>query len=656
MRIDRLPLAVALALAVGYAGVVAWTSTWPVAPLIPDEAIAKAMADAVAATGSPLPREPFTEYPSGAFVVESYGAEYDDHRLARPPVSVAIAYEQGLVPPLVGRALTLGVGLVALAFLAWRLDGPLAALLAGGIYLAHPAVLYFSQSYFANSGGLSWFLAALALLEASRDRAWLAALAVAAAAVALVYRVEYGVALLAIAVLGPLAGPLRGGRQALAFYSLVAAGGAALVWLAKDAVPSTVVFGDPIDVRQAVLHPIEALRQRIDAYMINSPGALEWGDVAFANNTRDYFLWFFPLTTSLALVGVFARPHEPRAAWVYGPLGIQCLVAGLAILPTLVNYDYSNKSWLESSITRYFLPLYCTSALLAASAVAAVARAAGRVRADAAPIVAGALVVLLAGTGVVQALDADHGVRWANERRAWFVAIEDAADGFGENAVFVGVQPSKVIFSRPVLSPANLRYDDAALAKIVRNLTERGFVVYALDPWFHDDARGYDVAKAALADRNLYWTDTGVVVDCACGERARFWRLGITSATLARVERLDPEDWREAPEGLESVGAPRSLFWTTRAAQSRLESGDGPAVRVRIEVLDDEAGRDLAAGWLNVPVDVRENLHVGVRWTGEGTGAWKELTFLIPRGTVVNGPLFLSPGWTLRVLAVEVTE
>lgn len=654
-RPSRVEAGALVFLAVAFVVVVAWTSTWPVAPLIPDEAIAKTMADSMRARGTPLPREPFEDYPNGAFVVERYGGNYRDHEMVEPPVSIAIGIEQGLLPPQIGRAITLGVGLVALAYLAWRMEGPYAAVLAGSIYLTHPAILYFHQSYFANSGGAAWFLATLALLEAGRERAAFAALAVISLAITLVYRIEYGVGFLAVLLLAPSVGPLRRARSFVVFFALVILGGVLLVWGAGSVIPANVLFADGADIRQATLHPFEAVRARLNEYL-HRDEVVKWGQEAFAGHTRDYFLWFFPLTLALALVGIFTRPRRTASTWVFAPIAIQSLVAGIAVLPVLVNFDFSNRSWLESSVVRYFLPLYATAALLASLPLARAVEVLTGGSSRRAFVATGALVGCIAIAGIVQAIEAEHGVKWANERRQWFNDIERAAEAFGENAVFVGVQPSKVIFSRPVLSPANLGYDGASLAQITRNLTERGYEVYGLDPWFHSDAGPYDVARAALGDGHFYWVATGVTIECACGESAHFWKLEATNATLVNVERLDSRAWTETSVGLVSAKAPRAFFWPVRDLHTALGGGAAPPLRVGIEVLDEVSGRPFAAGYVNVPTEIRENIHVGTQWTGTGSGDWVGISFDIPAGAVVNGPFFVSDGWMIRVLKVETTQ
>lgn len=654
-RDGRHALLAIVGLAVVFAGIAAWSWSWPDSPLIPDEAIGKVMTDSVAEGGTPFAREPFTEYPNGAFVVESYRDSYTNHTLERPPVSVATAYEQGLFGAKLGRAITLGVGFTALAFLAWRLDGPTTAFLAGVLYVSHPAVLYFHQSYFANPGGTAWLLAFLALLEASRERAWLGPAAVAAAGVTLVYRIELGIALLVAGLLAPFLGPLRSPRSLLAFYVPLALALAAF-WIAVERFPSYVLLADSVDVRDAILHPVTAIRDRMDGFLQRQV-VEDYGDLAFKQNVSDYFLWFFPLVTSLALVGLAVKPRHGRASWFLAPLALQSVVMAYAILPALVNFDFWEVSWLESSIVRYFLPLYAVTAVLAALALSAALRATPKRFPRAAPVAAVALAGLLVATNVVQAIEADHGVRWANERRAWFTDISREAEALGERAVFIGVQPSKIVFERPVLSPQNVGFNDGVIAKIAVNLTARGYAVYALDPWFYADGGlpgkpPHSVAHSVLVSSHAYWTDTNVTVPCACGESAHFWRMRTTNATLAGVERLAVGAFEESSSGLRSSDA-RALFWSDRAILDQMAGGRAPKTIVRVEYLDDANGTLHKAGYVNVPVSVRANEHVLGTWRTTGSGEWRIVTFEIPARAIVNGPLFVTQDLTIRTLEVK---
>ena len=659
-RARRAPLPVAL-LALAFVLVGAWTWTWPDHPLIPDEAIAKAMADSVAEHGTPFAREPFDDYRPGTFATDRYGRHYADHAIAQPPTPIASAYEQGLLGPKAGRLVTLALGTFALAYLAHRIAGPWAGFFGGLLYLVHPATLYFHQSYFSNPGGAAWFLVSLALLEGARRRWWLAPLSLAASGVCLAFRVEYGLGYLAVVPLAALV--LRDRRALLAYYGTLVVGFLAL-WNLSALLPGLTLeklFRQAIPLDRLLADPLGALRDVLHGTFrdVTDDARFDWA--TFLQNANDYFPYFFPITAILAVAGLFARARDPAATWTYAPLALHALLQGYAILPNLGGRDYSGVSWLESSVARYFLAAYAATALLAGVALGTWAqrlqesregaRAPAR-RRGATAAAAVAVGAMLVGASVAGAMQADHGVAWANERRAWFDDIDAAAAALGEDAVFVGKTPGKVIFSRPLMNPENVRWNWSYVSFVAQDLLAKGYRVHALEPWYWSD-HGYSMERMLISGGHAYWTDTGVVVPCGCGEFARFYELHATNATLDGVARLERGAFRETPGGLLTTGD-ASVFYPHRLLHLEMGLAKTRGVLVDVRYHDADNGTHEAGFW-NLPLDEPKNRHPLVTWQGTGTGANKTVTFRIPPEQVANGGLYVA-GDPLLVRALVVRE
>lgn len=639
-----------LLLGVVVLGVVVWTWTWPDHPLIPDEAFAKAMTDHVATNGTPFAPEPIQDYRNGAFAVDRYGASYLDHRIQRPATSVGEAYEQGLVGPKAGRAFTLALGTLAIAYLGLRVAGPWGGAFAGVLYATHPATLYFHQSYFSNSGGVAYFLASVALLVAARGRPWLARASVLVGGIAVVFRAEYGAAFAVLALVAWIL--LDDAASLVAYYSTLALV-LLVLWNASVLLPGLTnqqLFKHDLPLVGVFTNPGALVEILLGPY--NPAVPPNWG--TFAQNARDYFPYFFPLASGLALVGLFLPARDKRATWAYVPLAAQALVQGVTTLPSMDGFDFSNASWLESSIVRYFLPAYALTTLLAGVALAGlVERLPARVgRVRALPLAAVGVAFLVASANVAGAWEAEHGVAWANERRAWFDAIDAAAAGFGPNAVFFGLTPAKVIVSRPVMDPANVGWDAQYTTFVALDLLAKGHRVFALEPWYWYDG-GHDFETLLLSSGHAYWTDTGVQVNCACGEFARFYELHPTNATLGNVVRFAP-GLRDAPEGLALANS--ALFaYPERSFHVRTGLGNPRPVVVDLHVLD-RANGTYEAGYWNLPLDDPRNAHPLAAWTSNGTGAARFMSFQVPAGEIVNGAYYVRGPDGLVVTSMGVGE
>ncbi len=646
--VRKAPLPILL-LAVAYVAVAAWSATWPDHPLFPDEAIAKRMADSVAERGTPYVREPFDSYRDGLFAPDPYSIAFEDHALRRPPTSIATAYEQGLLGPKVGRAITLAIGVTALAFLGTRLGGPWAGLFAGVLYMLHAGVLAYHQSYFANSGGTSWFLAAIALLDASRDRDHLARLSVVAAGIAVLYRPELA---LGLAILVPLAGVLLIGRsRVVAYYSTVVLVLLAL-WVVTAWAPGLAdrrVFSETLPVRDLVEHPVETYRAVIEQSWVSRGGARDPSWATFAKNTNHYFPYFFPLASFLGTVGLFVRVRRPESAWIYLPLGAQTLLQAWAVLPVVDRTYWSNVSWIESALVRYFLVAHALTALLGGVALGAIADALPRLaplRPRVSVLGCAAIALLVAAASVSTAWSAERGVAWANERRAWFDAIEAQALALGPEAVFVGNAPSKVVFGRPVINPPDPEY----ATFVALDLMGRGHRVFAFEPWYWTDEGTNE--RTFQSGGRTYWTDTGVQVNCTCGEFARFYELHPTNATLVNVARLEHGQLADDRAGLRTV-APIVVFHPERRLLIDLGHPDSTGARIRLTFLDEGTAGYEAGSW-NMPIEKARNRMPRLHWQNGGTGEPRLVEFRIEAGEIMNGAFYVSgpPGLLLNKIEV----
>jgi hypothetical protein len=241
-------------------------------------------------------------------------------------------------------------------------------------------------------------------------------------------------------------------------------------------------------------------------------------------------------------------------------------------------------------------------------------------------------------------------VAWANERRAWFDDVDAAAAAFGEKAVFVGKTPAKVIFSRPTTNPENNRWNATYATYVATDLMQKGYRVFSLEPWYWND-HGANMEAIHLQGGRTYWTDTGVVVPCACGEFARFYELHATNATLKGVARLEAGGFTDAPEGLLTGEGP-AFFYPERAVHTTLGKAKVRSATVKIHYRDIGNGTHEAGFW-NLPLEAEKNRHPLLTWTGTGTGANKTATFHLPPTQVINGGLYLS-GDPLLVRGLEV--
>ncbi|HEX2022583.1 MAG TPA: hypothetical protein VHH36_07705, partial [Candidatus Thermoplasmatota archaeon] len=221
-----------------------------------------------------------------------------------------------------------------------------------------------------------------------------------------------------------------------------------------------------------------------------------------------------------------------------------------------------------------------------------------------------------------------------------------------ERAVFVGKTPGKVIFSRPVMNPENSGWDPEYATFVATDLLSRGHRVFALEPWYWND-HGRSFETMLQTGGRTYWTDTGVVVLCGCGEFARFYELHRTNATLAGVARVEPGSFEEAPDGLRTA-AQRALFYPERALHIRMGLAQTGGVRVTV-AYEDGPPASYELGFWNLPLDQPKNRHAVHAFATSGTGETREATFLVPAGEVANGALYVEgpPGLVVRALEAE---
>lgn len=579
----------------------AWSWTWPDSPLTPDEGMGKAMVDAVATQGDPWGREPILGYEDGFFGVEYYGA-YRNNTIVYPSVGVAVAYEQGLLGVKAGRMLTLIVGVAAVAYMGGRINGPWAAAFGGMLYLSSPATLFFHGSYFANSGGAAYFLASIALLDACRRHWWLVLFSVLAIGVSAMFRPEYAVGYALALGVCAFPGPVRNWRALLTLAASLAGAWWAL-WKIPDWMPgisTRLLASEGIDLREALLHPIQTTMARFSTY---GEGTNTFGTPEFIENANEYFVWFFPLVGLLALAGLLLRPRGPTGTWVYIPLAGMSGVMAYFVMDGMRDLDFANLFWLESSAVRYFLEMYAFLALLAGVALGAIPWSRlDKVSVPHLPplphLVPTFLAVLLVSSSLVQAVEAEHGIEWANARRAWYDEIEAASKTLGDAPVLVGITPSKFVFETPVLGP-HRPYDVRRSVDIATDLIAKNHSVYGVEPWFWND-QGFNVAGSMLTGGHTYWTNTSVMVPCVpCDEFVLFYELHRTNASLQNVEQMGRGHFEDAPEGLRSVEN-RSFFWPERSVHISLGLGDTDnGVAVTLEVLNDHNGTH-TAGYLSL--------------------------------------------------------
>jgi hypothetical protein len=204
------------------------------------------------------------------------------------------------------------------------------------------------------------------------------------------------------------------------------------------------------------------------------------------------------------------------------------------------------------------------------------------------------------------------------------------------------------------MNPENTGWDADYATFVATDLIQRGHRVFALEPWYWND-HGESIERLLQADDHTYWTDTERVVDCTCGEFARFYELHATNATLVQVARLGSDSFRETQDGLQT-NADRAFFFPERALHIRMGLGQSAGVVLNLTFLDGPSGAVYEAGYWNLPLENAKNRHPLSTWTLNGTGEARSILVRIPMDEIMNGGFYIEGPPGLVLPRIEVTE
>ncbi|MHB8587126.1 MAG: hypothetical protein ACYDDF_14960 [Thermoplasmatota archaeon] len=358
----------------------------------------------------------------------------------------------------------------------------------------------------------------------------------------------------------------------------------------------------------------------------------------FSLSADQYWFGFLPATIAIGLTYVFRPSSKNDFAWLLAPLALQGAIVWYESAGTL---QYATGcSCMDGSEARYLLPLYATFALLGILLLRdlLVAVPWPRVRRIAAIV----LVIVIVLPSTAQAYSATQGTLWVTQHKEWQSTFDQNAGRLPTNAVLIGNYLSKIVYVRPVLTPAYAGGSDN-LGDVVRYIELKNHTVF-VDKWWAVLDEGQFVGSELLADGHLYFRPTGI---------GNYTQVLMTNATVMNVYSFQEGEWNISPSAPVITGVQnRSFFQPVEGNGRALPVGDWTLHNgtVTFTFYDSSPGARYAIGYGGPDSSSIKYLAC---WTGNGSRQWWQLKVSIPRGFFVHGNLFFEGRPTLSSLSIQ---
>ena len=355
-----------------------------------------------------------------------------------------------------------------------------------------------------------------------------------------------------------------------------------------------------------------------------------------AQTAESYLFGFVPFLAAAGLVYVARPSGRASPAWVLLPLMAQGLLVWLSTAG--VRHYGTGCACLDASQPRYFMPIYVSLAILAALALR---DALDRVRPR---LARGGLAVALAALVVVPAVahahEGEQGIGWLRERKEWHEGFDEAVSRLPADAVVAGNYLSKVADSRPVLVPSRTNN----FPRLVANVTYAGHPVYVSALWIGPAGdEGWRYGRQLVASNRHY------LMKADAGD---FFEVRPTNATVGNVYDLHRGDWEDLPDrSALNATAERARFRIVERPNASLPL-EGPMRvpgRLLVTWWDDVPGRVVRVGYGDVEANATVDLAAS---PGTGRGRWVTTEVPLPRGTPIEGELYVTGKPTVRRLQV----
>ncbi|MHB8603795.1 MAG: glycosyltransferase family protein [Thermoplasmatota archaeon] len=350
--------------------------------------------------------------------------------------------------------------------------------------------------------------------------------------------------------------------------------------------------------------------------------------------TDNYLFGFVPALLALGPLYLFAR-RAPES-WVVLPLAAQG-VAVWAFTAGVLGYG-TGCSCIDGSQPRYFLPIYAAALLAALLAVRGFLERLPSPRF--ATVAAIGIAMLLVVPGIGEAWEGEHGVAWALDQKRWQHGYDVAAAELPSNALVAGNFLSKIVYARPVLVPDYTGDFPGTVDRILW----LGRPVYVDPYWLRPgvDERG-DYGQQLMRSGHHYLVHAGV---------KDFYEVHRTNATVREIFDLAPGAWAPAENGtaLRATEDPAFFRVVDRADGAIPLNGTTAAdATITVTYRDENVSQVVHAGYHNFDSNSTVEL---AAWAGNGTSAWVTHSFVLPRGLVVTGAMYVTGMPTVRALEV----